>query len=96
MKLPDTLVEKIELFRDAGLFVREEEELFLDDSWGQVMIGQGIMPGGWSPLADNVPAEDVGPFLESVARSYRIRAETLPTHRQFVAEMVGEPVKECQ
>ena len=96
MKLPDTLVEKIELFRDAGLFVREEEELFLDDSWGQVMIGQGIMPGGWSPLADNVPAEDVGPFLESVARSYRVRAETLPTHRQFVAEMVGEPVKECQ
>ena len=96
MKLPDTLVEKIELFRDAGLFIREEEELFLDDSWGQVMIGHGIMPESWSPLADNVPAEDIGPFLESVARSYRLRAETLPTHRQFVAEMVGEPVKERQ
>ena len=96
MELPDTLQEKIALFREAGLVMREEDELFLDDSWGQVMIGQGIMPESWSPLADNVPAEDIGPFLESVAKSYRLRAETLPTHRQFVASMVGEPVKECQ
>jgi tryptophan halogenase len=94
MELPDTLKEKIELFREAGLFMREEDELFLDDSWGQVMMGQGIMPESWSPLADNVPAEDIGPFLESLARSYRLRAESLPTHREFVAAMVGDPVKE--
>ena len=58
--------------------MREEDELFLDDSWGQVMIGQGIMPQSWSPLADNVPGEDIGPFLESLARSYRVKAGTLP------------------
>jgi tryptophan halogenase len=90
MTLPDTLAEKITLFRDAGLVVREEEELFLDDSWGQVMIGQGIMPAGWSPLADNVPGEDIGPFLDSVAKSYRVKAETLPSHREFVAAMVAK------
>jgi tryptophan halogenase len=96
MELPDTLAEKIELFRDAGLVIREEEELFLDDSWGQVMIGQGIMPESWSPLADNVPGEDIGAFLDSVAKSYRVKAETLPTHRQFVASMVGDAMKEHQ
>jgi tryptophan halogenase len=96
MELPDTLKEKIDLFREAGLFMREEDELFLDDSWGQVMIGQGIMPASWSPLADNVPAEDLGPFLESLARSYRVRAESLPTHREFVAQMVSNRVKERQ
>ncbi|HEX3676573.1 MAG TPA: tryptophan halogenase family protein [Sphingomicrobium sp.] len=90
MKLPDTLLEKINLFRDAGLVIREEEELFLDDSWGQVMIGQGIMPQSWSPLADNVPSEDIGPFLESLAKAYRLKAENLPTHRQFVEAMVGK------
>src|SRR6266542_2891304 len=95
-ELPPTLAEKIALFREAGLFIREEDELFLDDSWGQVMIGQGIYPESWSPLADNVPGEDIGPFLESLARSYRIKAETLPTHRQFVATMVGDRVRESQ
>jgi tryptophan 7-halogenase len=96
MLLPPTLIEKIALFREAGLFMREEDELFLDDSWGQVMIGQGIMPESWSPLADNIAAEDLGPFLESLARSYRVRAESLPTHRQFVASIVGEQLKEFQ
>jgi tryptophan halogenase len=96
MELPQTLAEKIDLFREAGNFMREEDELFLDDSWGQVMIGQGIMPASWSPLADNVPAEDLGPFLETLARSYQLKAEALPMHRQFVAEMVGEPERESQ
>ena len=87
--LPDTLAQKIDLFRDAGLFIREEDELFLDDSWGQVMLGQGITPQSWSPLADNVPGEDVGPFLGSIANGYRAKAATFATHRDFVATMVA-------
>jgi tryptophan halogenase len=96
MAIPDTLAEKIALFREAGLFMREEDELFLDDSWSQVMIGQGIAPQSWSPLADNVPGEDIAPFLESLANSYRVKAATLPPHRQFVSTMVGERVEERQ
>jgi tryptophan halogenase len=96
MAAPDTLLSKIELFREAGLFMREEDELFLDESWGQVMMGHGIMPASWSPLADNVPGEDIGPFLETLAKSYQLKAETLPTHRQFVASMVNAGVKERQ
>jgi tryptophan 7-halogenase len=89
MDIPPTLAEKIDLFREAGLFVREEDELFLDDSWGQVMIGQGILPKGWSPLADNVPSEDVGPFLDSLANAYQTNARHLPTHAEFVARMAN-------
>jgi tryptophan 7-halogenase len=85
IKLPSTLAEKIALFEEAGLFVREEDELFLDDSWGQVMIGQGIMPRGWSPLADNVPGEDIGPFMNSLSASYRAKVQHLPTHADFIA-----------
>ncbi len=90
MEIPPTLAEKIALFEEAGMFMREEDELFLDDSWGQVMIGQGIMPTGWSPLADNVPGEDVGPFLESLATAYRTKAAHLPTHADFITQTVGQ------
>jgi tryptophan 7-halogenase len=90
MELPETLLDKIALFREAGLSMREEDELFLDESWGQVMIGQGIMPESWSPLADNVPGEDIGPFLATLAQSYRVKADSLPTHREFVASMVRQ------
>ena len=90
MEIPTTLAEKVELFREAGLFMREEDELFLDDSWGQVMIGQGIVPASWSPLADNVPGEDIGPFLETLANSYRLKALALPKHREFVSAIVAQ------
>lgn len=94
IELPATLAEKIALFREAGAFVREEDELFLDDSWGQVMIGQGIMPRGWSPLADNVPAQDIAPFLQAIATSARVKAEALPDHRAFIATITGRPLEQ--
>src|SRR5438270_57442 len=96
MQAPDSLLGKIELFREAGLFMREEDELFLDDSWGQVMVGHGIMPESWPPLADNVPGEDIGPFLETLAKSYQLKAQALPTHREFVASMVAGGARERQ
>lgn len=88
IRQPDTLIEKIALFSESGLFIREEDELFLDDSWGQVMIGQGIEPRHYSPLADNVPGEDIGPFLASMANAARTRAEAMPRHRAYVETML--------
>ena len=57
------------------------------------MIGQGILPRRWSPLADNVPAQDIGPFLETLAKACRVKAEALPSHRTFVAAITGSAVE---
>ncbi|MBD3729604.1 MAG: tryptophan 7-halogenase [Sphingomonadales bacterium] len=92
MQIPATLAGKIALFGQSGAFVREEDELFLDDSWGQVMIGQGIAPRHYSPLADNVPGEDLGPFLETLAKAARLRADAMPTHRAFIDAMMQQGV----
>jgi tryptophan halogenase len=54
------------------------------------MIGQGILPRGWSPLADNVPGDDIGPFLASMALACQTKAEALPAHADFVARMAGQ------
>lgn len=89
IEMPATLAAKRDLFAEAGAFVREEDELFLDDSWSQVMIGQGLTPRAWSPLADNVPAGDVGPFLTAVADRARTGAASLPGHREVVEQMLA-------
>ncbi|WP_404373320.1 tryptophan halogenase family protein [Sphingomonas sp. MMS24-J45] len=90
MALPDTLQEKLAVFRETGAFMREEDELFLDDSWAQVMLGQGVAPRAHSPLADNVDARELGPFLDTVAKACRLKAEALPPHAAFIAHMIGE------
>src|SRR5690606_37641540 len=43
-EIPDTLAQKIALFRDTGRVFRRNEELFAENSWVQVMMGQGITP----------------------------------------------------
>ncbi|WP_425230849.1 tryptophan halogenase family protein [Sphingomonas sp.] len=93
MDLPPVLAEKIALFRQSGAFMREADELFLDDSWAQVMLGQGITPRGWSPLADDVTGAEIGPYLATLARACRLKAEGLPAHRAFVDALVAPAVR---
>ena len=39
-----TLQRKIDLWRTNGRIFREDDELFSEESWIQVFLGQGIVP----------------------------------------------------
>src|SRR3546814_4264520 len=45
MAIPDTLARKVELFRSHGRIFREEDELFIEIAWFQVLTGQNIEIG---------------------------------------------------
>jgi tryptophan halogenase len=89
MTLPDSLVAKMRLFEQSGLIVKEEGELFAEEGWAQVMIGQGLEPRSHSLLTAAIDGSELGEFLESLAKSYRQRAETLPTHEQWIAHVMN-------
>jgi tryptophan halogenase len=89
MTLPDSLVAKMRLFEQSGVIVKEEGELFTEEGWAQVMIGQGLEAKSHTPLTAAIDGEELGEFLASLAKSYRQRAETLPTHGQWIAHVMG-------
>lgn len=85
MDVPDTLTEKIEIFRANGQVFREEDELFSTTSWAAVMLGQGITMQGTSPMADGV----VGPNAKEVdemEKSIRWLVEKMPAHQDYVRQ----------
>lgn len=90
MDLPPTLTNKIDLFRNGGRVLREDDELFTEEAWSQVMIGQGVFPERWHPLADIAEDAELAGFLDSLELAYRNNARGLPTHAQFVQEVIGE------
>ena len=51
MEIPSTLRHRIELFRETGTVFHVPGELFGENSWIQVMMGQGIMPKRYHPTA---------------------------------------------
>ena len=66
MPIPDTLDQKIELFRETGRVFRKNEELFAENSWVQVMMGQGIMPRAYHPIATKLSDDELGRLLQTI------------------------------
>ncbi len=84
MELPDSLVEKIETFRAHGRIFRFNEELFTEIAWLQVMIGQGIYPRSYHPLADAPGDANVDKYLASIRELLAAKANRMPDHRQYL------------
>jgi tryptophan halogenase len=86
MPIPDTLQQKIDLFRSHGRIFRTNNELFSEVSWFQVMFGQGIRPRGYHPLVDAKSPELVEKMLADVKRVMHGVVELMPTHEEFIAK----------
>jgi len=89
--LPNSLAARIALFRANGRFRREGDELFAEPAWVQVMIGQGIVPAGYQPLADTLSADELDDFLSLTRRHAAQVAARLPTHDAFLAAHCAAP-----
>jgi tryptophan halogenase len=86
MSIPETLRRKMELFRASGRFFREDDELFVDTNWIAVLLGQGIVPQRYDPLADVLDTEVVRGSLGRMRALMRSAAESMPSHRQFIEQ----------
>jgi tryptophan 7-halogenase len=85
MAIPETLTEKLEVFRANGRIFRVAEELFTELGWLQVMVGQGIMPTGYHPLAEQLTQSDLGSFLGATRQIVDASVAAMPTHADFIA-----------
>jgi tryptophan 7-halogenase len=74
MPIPDSLATRIALFREAGRIFRDGNELFTEVGWVQVLLGQGILPEAWHPLAEQLTPSELAEFLNLQARICRERA----------------------
>jgi len=85
MPVPETLQAKIDLFRSNGRFFREQDELFGEMSWVQVMIGQGIVPRRWHALVDSFDEAAVAKHVEGTRRIIQNCLKVMPDHAEFIA-----------
>lgn len=85
MAIPDSLAHKIELFRETGRVFRKNEELFVENSWVQVMMGQGIMPQSWHPVAAKLRPGELTAFLSGLRDSVARTVAGLPDHHAYVS-----------
>jgi tryptophan halogenase len=85
MSIPDSLAEKIELFRTRGEVKPKTSDLFSEVSWLAVLYGQGIVPEGYHPIADSMSEDDLELTLARIRSAIKQRLNQLPSHKDFIA-----------
>jgi tryptophan halogenase len=86
MQVPATLRHRIELFRETARVFRPSDELFGENSWIQVMMGQGIKPRSYHPVADLMSRAELAGFLGDIQLKVSRTVAGLPTHQAYVEQ----------
>jgi tryptophan halogenase len=89
MPIPATLQRKMDLWQGHGRLVRDDNELFAEVGWLQVLHGQGIEAGGYHPLVDLLSDAEVTEYLAQIRGVVGKCVDVMPTHKEFIAAVVA-------
>ena len=93
MELPATLRRKVDLWCSNGRIFRENDELFSEESWIEVFLGQGLVPKSFDPLVAIKSDPQIEQFLGNVAATISRCVEVMPGHDEYVQKYCpAEPV----
>lgn len=86
MEIPATLSQRLALFRENAQAFQKDGELFRVDSWTQVMLGQGLFPKHYHPIAKVMEEDQLQKFLSGFRASIAQAVEKLPSHNDFIEQ----------
>lgn len=88
MNVPDTLKNRLSIFKETANTCVQPTELFKEHSWVSVLVGQGFVPEGFHPVAGIVDPEELQSSLSTIRDDVVTRCKHLPSHSEFLAKVV--------
>jgi tryptophan 7-halogenase len=85
MKLPDSLSQRIELYRRTGRIRPEARELFTDLSWFYIFEGLGIQPASYDPLVAGPNFAQVLELMRAMSNQVAQDLRNAPSHDSYFA-----------
>ena len=82
--MPEGLAHRIELFRARGKVSRQDGHLFSDSSWIAVLLGQGVTPQQWDPLANTLPIAELQAKASELRDNLHRAIARMPRHAEFI------------
>lgn len=86
MPVPESLSQKMDLFKRRGYSESFKYGLFSTPSWLAVFHGQGLHQEGVDPFIASIPIERLEPLLGEVSHMIEQGLMDAPTHEQFVKQ----------
>ncbi|GAA6137900.1 tryptophan 7-halogenase [Arenicella sp. 4NH20-0111] len=90
MELPDSLYERMDLFKSTGQVVKYQEGLFLEPSWIAVYLGQRVRPQAIDPRVQRLPASQIATKLQELKSHIDGVVDGMPLHVEAL-QTLGDP-----
>jgi tryptophan halogenase len=84
MEIPEALTYRINLFRNSARVAFQDRELFVESNWLSILIGQGIWPRRFDPLANVMPLDAVKSQLLTLKTQIGQTAAGMPSHEEYI------------
>jgi tryptophan halogenase len=91
MDIPETLQEKLDVFRTRGEVMARHAELFKETSWFAVLVGQGFVPESYHPVADAISEDELRLRLTRIRTGIQNRINGMQDHKDFIRENCLSP-----
>lgn len=87
--LPDSLQERIELFKSRGALREGVDDLFRGASWQSVFEGMGISPSVYCRRVESMEYAEIAAALSTAKAAIAGMVAHLPTHEEFLRTQIG-------
>ncbi|RZJ42868.1 MAG: tryptophan 7-halogenase, partial [Brevundimonas sp.] len=91
MEPPESLRQKIDLFRSSGRFFREGDELFSETSWAAVLTGQNVIPERFDPMAATHDPQMMAAKMTRMRDVIGRAVADMPSHADYIARHCRAP-----
>ncbi|WP_066721526.1 tryptophan halogenase family protein [Sphingomonas pituitosa] len=90
MEIPESLADRLALWRQAARIPFYGRGPFLEPSWVSVLLGQGIRPEVWDARAQLPDAEKLRGAMLHLKGDIDRRVYTMPGHSRFLQNLLGQ------
>ncbi|MBR0551543.1 tryptophan halogenase family protein [Stakelama marina] len=87
-KIPETLRERIDLYRGYGRTFKSDDDLFGPVSWTAVMEGQGLHGETHDPFTDCIPGDSLANGLDAIRSDIQRAVANMPSHKAYIEAML--------
>ncbi|KQS54254.1 tryptophan halogenase [Brevundimonas sp. Leaf363] len=91
MEPPESLRQKIDLFRSSGRFFRDGDELFSETSWAAVLTGQNVIPERFDPMAATHDPQMMAAKMARMRDVIGRAVADMPSHADYIARHCRAP-----
>ena len=84
MPVPESLSEKIRLFKQRGLLDHTQGQFFSSDSWCSILEGMKIRPQKYHPLLDAFDSQSLATTLNKNVQDIQTAVLKMPNHHDYI------------